>query len=117
MIVYVRFPSTERMKIVDHYLFCLLIGIDTTALSVFSKSDNYFSEHEVMWSKCKSVSTDGARAMVGVRSGVVALITQVFNITTQGCGIDIFEATSKLHHSNKNLKVWKKKSAVTTYKI
>ena len=77
LIVYVRFPSKERMKIVDHYLFCLLIGIDTTALSVFSKLDNYFSEHEVMWSKCKSVSTDGARAMVGVRSGVVALIKQV----------------------------------------
>ena len=56
------------MKIVDHYLFCLPIGIDTTALSVFSKLDNYFSEHEVMWFKCKSVSTDGARAMVGVRS-------------------------------------------------
>ena len=77
LIVYVRFPSTERMKIVDHYLFCLPIGIDTTALSVFSKLDNYFSEHEVMWSKCKSMSTDGARAMVGVRSGVVALIKQV----------------------------------------
>ena len=70
LIVYVRFPNTERMKIVDHYLFCLPIGIDTTALSKFSKLDNYFSEHEVMWSKCKSVSTDGARAMVGVRSGV-----------------------------------------------
>ena len=77
LIVYVRFPSTKRMKIVDHYLFCLPIGIDTTALSVFLKLDNYFSEHEVMWSKCKSVSTDGARAMVGVRSGVVALIKQV----------------------------------------
>ena len=77
LIVYVRFPSTERMKIVDHYLFCLPIGIDTTALSVFSKLDNYFSEHEVMWSKCKSVSTDCSRAMVGIRSGVVALIKQV----------------------------------------
>ena len=77
LIVYVRFPSTERMKIVDHYLFCLPIGIDTTALSLFSKLDNYFSENEVMWSKCKSVSTDGARAMVGVRNGVVALIRQV----------------------------------------
>ena len=77
LIAYVRFPSIERMKIVDHYLFCFPIGIETTALSVFSKLDNYFSEHEVMWSKCKSVSTDGARAMVGVRNGVVALIKQV----------------------------------------
>ena len=65
------------MKIVDHYLFCLPIGIDTTALGVFSKVDNYFSEHEVMWSKGKFVSTDSARAMVGVHSGVVALIKQV----------------------------------------
>ena len=64
------------MKIVDHYLFCLPIGIDTTALTLFSKLDNYFSEHEVM-SKCKCVSTDGAWAMVGVRDRVVALIKQV----------------------------------------
>ena len=65
------------MIIVDHYLFCLPIGIDTTALSVFSKVHNYCSEHEVMWSKCKSGFTDGARAMVGVRSVAVALIKQV----------------------------------------
>ena len=77
LIVNVRFPDTERTKIVDPYLFCLSIGVDTTALSVFSKVDNYLSEHEVIWSKYKSVSTDGARAMVGVRSGVVALIKQV----------------------------------------
>ena len=37
LIVYVRFPSIERMKIVDHYLFCFPIGIETTALSGFSK--------------------------------------------------------------------------------
>ena len=77
LIVYVRFPDTERMKIVDHYLFCLPIGIDTTALSVFSKLANYFSEQEAMWSKCKSVSIDGARVIVGVCSCVVALIKQV----------------------------------------
>ena len=76
LIVYVRFPDTERKEIVDHYLFCLSIGIDTTALSIFKKVDNYFSEHGLMWSKCKTVSTDGARAMVGVRNGVVALIKQ-----------------------------------------
>ena len=29
------------------------------------------------WSKCKSVSIDGAQAMVGVRNGIVALIKQV----------------------------------------
>ena len=32
LMVYVRFPDTERMKIVDHYLFCPPIGIDITAV-------------------------------------------------------------------------------------
>ena len=41
------------------------------------KSGQLFSEHEVKWSKCKSVSTDGAWAMVGVCSEVVALIKHV----------------------------------------
>ena len=77
LIVYVRFPSIERMKIVDYNLFCFSIGRETTALSVFSKLDNYFSQHEVMLSKCNSVSTDGARALVRVCSGVVALIKQI----------------------------------------
>ena len=91
LIVYVRFPDTERMKTVDQYLFCFPIGIHTTALSVFSKVDNYFSDHEVTWSKCKSVSTDGARAMVGVRSGVVALIKQV--------APDVLSIHCILHHA------------------
>ena len=77
LIVYVRFPDTERKKLADHYLFCLPVGVGTTASSIFSKVDNYFSDHEVMWSKCKAVSTDGARAMIGVRNEVVALIKQV----------------------------------------
>ena len=77
LIVYVRFTDTERKKLADHYLFRLPVGVDTTALSIFSKQDNYFSHQEVMWSKCKAVSTDGARAMIGVRNGVVALIKQV----------------------------------------
>ena len=77
LIVYVRFPNTERKKLADHYLFCLPIGVDTTALRIFSKVGNCFSDYEVMWSKCKAVSTDGARAMIGVRNGVVAFIKQV----------------------------------------
>ena len=77
LIVYDRFPDTERKKVVDHYLLCLPVGVDTTASSIFAKVGNYFSDHEVIWSKCKAVSTDGARAMIGVHNGVVALIKQV----------------------------------------
>ena len=57
----------ENIEIVDRCLFCLPIGIDTAALGISSKVYNYFSEHEMMWSKCEAVPTDGARAMVGVQ--------------------------------------------------
>jgi len=59
------------------YLFYLPAGIDTTAASIFAKLAVHFSEHGVMWLKCKTVSIDGARAMVRIRNGVVALIKQV----------------------------------------
>ena len=36
-----------------------------------------FSDREVMWSICKAVSIKAARAVIGVRNGVVALINQV----------------------------------------
>ena len=60
-----------------NYLFYLPTGIDTTAASIFANLPDNFSEHGVMWLKWKIVSTDGARATVGIRNGVVALIKQV----------------------------------------
>jgi len=51
---------------------------DITGADNFSEklADN-FSEYGVTWLKCKTESIDGARAMVGIRNGVVALIKQV----------------------------------------
>jgi len=43
------------------YLFYLPAGIDTTAASIFAKLAVHFSEHGVMWSKCKASSIDCAR--------------------------------------------------------
>ena len=69
LIVWVRFPDKERIpkKLADHYIFCLPVGVYITASRIFSKVDNYFSNHEVMWSKCKAVSTVSVKAMIGIR--------------------------------------------------
>jgi len=77
LIAYVRFSDKECMKIVYHYLLCLPTGTDNTGANIFGKLANYFSEHGVAWLKCKTVSTDGARAIVYIRNDVVALIKQV----------------------------------------
>jgi len=91
LISYVRFPDKESMKVVDHqtYLFCLPTGTDTTAASIFAKFAENFSEHGVTWLKCKIVSIDGARTMIGIRNGVVELIKQVSpEIVNNQCAIN-----------------------------
>ena len=75
--VHIPLQDMESKKLAEHYLFCLSISMDSTASRIFLKVDNYLLDHEVMCSKCKAVSTDGARAMIGVCNGVAALIKQV----------------------------------------
>ena len=77
LVAHICFLDMELMKIEDYYRFCLPINIDVNAQSVFSTVEYYFCEHDVTWSKRKTVYTDGARATVGVRNGIVALIKQV----------------------------------------
>jgi len=62
------------MKVVYHYLFYLPTGTATTAASIFAKLAINFSEHGARKLKCKAVSMDGARAMVGIRNGVITLM-------------------------------------------
>ena len=42
---------------------------------------------------------------------IVVWLKKVYSLSLNS--INLFEATYKLHHSSKNFKVWKKKSAIT----
>jgi len=51
---------------------------DTMGTDNFSgKLSDNFSEYGVTWLKCKTASIGGAKVMVGIRNGVVALVKQV----------------------------------------
>ena len=61
LIVYVRFPDKKSDLIEDHYLYCIPVGVDTTATRIFSNFNHFFREHSIIWTKCKAICTDGAR--------------------------------------------------------
>ena len=50
LIVYVRFPDKKSDLIEDHYLYCIPVGVDTTAASIFSNVDHFFREHSIVQS-------------------------------------------------------------------
>ena len=74
MIVYCRFADEEAKTIVEHYLCCLKVGVSTTAQAIFDRLNQFFEEHDLDWTKCKSVTTDGAAAMQDSTNEVIRKI-------------------------------------------
>jgi len=72
--VFCRFPDLDANRIVKHYLFCQPVGERATAEAIFKKINEFFEKEGLDWSKCKSVTTDGAAAMQGFRKGVIKRI-------------------------------------------
>ena len=60
----------KKITILKYYLYCLKVGVCTTAQAISAKF-NQFEERGLDWTKCKSVATDGAAAMQGSTNGVV----------------------------------------------
>ena len=77
LIVYCRFVDAEAKTTVEHYLCCVKVGVSATAQSMFDKLNEFIEEHDLDWTKCKSVATDGAAAMQDCTNGVVKKIKKV----------------------------------------
>ena len=56
LIVYCSFVDAEAKTIVEHYLCCVKVGVSPTALSTFDKLNEFIEEHDLDWTKCKSVA-------------------------------------------------------------
>ena len=55
-------------------MFCLPLDITTTGQDIFNKIEDYFEKNNILWDNLTSVTTDGAAAMTGRFSGLVAQI-------------------------------------------
>ena len=58
----------------EHHLCCLKVGVSATAQAIFDRLNQFFEEHGLDWTKCKSVTTDGAAAMQDSTNKVIRKI-------------------------------------------
>ncbi|XP_069063693.1 zinc finger BED domain-containing protein 5-like [Pleurodeles waltl] len=63
-------------NIIEDLLFCRYL-IHATAEEVFSTFNEFLTSNGIQWSKCIGISTDGARAMSGRLTGLVARIREI----------------------------------------
>ena len=75
LVAYVRFVKGNA--IVDESLFCQEMKERTGGKDVIDLLKTFFCENSIAWNKVGSECTDGAPAMIGHRSGFVALMKQV----------------------------------------
>ncbi|CAM5127209.1 unnamed protein product, partial [Natator depressus] len=61
----------------NNILFCQPIPTRTTGEATFKAIDDFIKNNDLDWSRCVGISTDGARAMIGSKKGVVACIQAV----------------------------------------
>lgn len=74
-IVLVRYPWEG--KILEDFLFCKEMPGRATGEEIFRILDAFMTEAGLSWEKCVAVCTDGAAAMTGRKSGVIAQIKTV----------------------------------------
>ena len=77
LLVFIRIPDTDSYNIVDEYLCCLDLEVNTSAEEVFSKLNEFMTEKQIPWEKCFSLATGGAAVITGSFSGVGARIKAV----------------------------------------
>ena len=75
LVAYVRF--VKENAIVDEVLFCQETKERNRATDVFNLVNEFLHKSSIEWNKVGSICTDGAPAMIGHRSGFVALMKQV----------------------------------------
>lgn len=74
LLVYVRYEHDGAAT--EDFLFCKPLETRTT-FTTFQVLNVFMQENGLDWKKCVGVCTDGARAMTGRNSGVVARIREV----------------------------------------
>uniref|UniRef100_UPI00358FE70F protein FAM200C-like n=1 Tax=Myxine glutinosa TaxID=7769 RepID=UPI00358FE70F len=74
LIMYARFILGDSVK--EEMLFCHPLETYTTAADVFEMVSKFFEENRLSWDALVGVCTDGAPAMLGLRSGFVTKVKQ-----------------------------------------
>lgn len=78
LLAFVRFELNGNIE--EEMLFCQSLLTKTTDEEIFKFVDSLIrkiKENDIDWSKCVGLTTDGARAMSGVDTGLIARVRSV----------------------------------------
>lgn len=86
LMVFVRYVHDSEIS--EELLLSKSLETSTTGRAIFQLVDSYLSDHEINWSKCINVCTDGAGSMTGRYKGFVTRVKEVAeNVTSTHCVI------------------------------
>ncbi|XP_013781361.1 protein ZBED8-like [Limulus polyphemus] len=74
LLVFVRYICEKELK--NEFIFCGPLEQTTKAIDIMQKIQDFFEKNDLTWDIVGSICTDGAPAMMGVRSGFTALVKQ-----------------------------------------
>ncbi|XP_043916349.1 protein FAM200A-like [Protopterus annectens] len=71
LMVYVRFVNVAEACVDEQFMFCNELSTRTTSEEIFKVLDKFITENGLNWDNCIGITTDGAAAMTGKKSGLV----------------------------------------------
>ena len=72
LLVFCRYIISQGIE--QDFLFCLPLKTTTKAADIMEVLNDFFKDTEISWTNLVGVCTDGVPAMLGLRSGFVALV-------------------------------------------
>lgn len=75
LLVYVRYAWESDIH--EDLLFCKPLALNCTGRDIFDKVNEFMEIEKLSWEWCIAISTDGAAAMTGIKSGFIARAKQM----------------------------------------
>uniref|UniRef100_A0A1Y1KZY7 HAT C-terminal dimerisation domain-containing protein n=2 Tax=Photinus pyralis TaxID=7054 RepID=A0A1Y1KZY7_PHOPY len=83
-VVFVRFEADD--SIMEEILFCAALAANTTGQCLYDMFLESTCNYDIDWKKCIAVCSDGAKAMTGKNSGLVAKLKSIMpNVSWTHC--------------------------------